>query len=60
MLDTYFMNELCVENSDETAKANVEDNGKLSKSEAMVDPYPENADETTEANLEDDSKIFKC
>ena len=37
------------------AEAN-EDDGKVSNSEAAVDPYPGNADETLEAN-EDDGKV---
>ena len=43
-------------NADETTEASIEDDKKVSDSEAMVDPYPGNADETTEAN-EDNEKV---
>ena len=34
-----------VKNADETTEANSEDDGKVSNSSAIVNPYPVNADE---------------
>ena len=50
---------LSVKDADETAKGNVENDDKVSKSEAMVDLYPKNADVMVESNADGDKKTLR-